>query len=393
MLNRPLGRIAVAVVLATTVLSAQAQPAKLKVGLISTLTGGGALLGEELKRGWDLGMDLVGGKIGGLDTEVIVGDDELKPDVAVTLADRMVKQQKVDVVAGVLWSNIMLAIYEPVTKANTIVLSTNAGPSQIAGKACSPLYISTSWQNDQFAEALAVLMNQEQVKNTFVIAPNYQAGKDIKSVYDSHFKGEQVGAILFKLGQSDFQSEFSEIRARKPQSVMAFAPGAMSVAFMKQWQALGMSNSMKLYTVNMIDYLTLPAMQDSAVGTYTVSPYDSASTSPANQKFVAAFQKKYNRLPTQYAMQAYDGVMLLDAGIRARKGNIADKKALIAAMRVAKLDSPRGPMTYNVNNFPIQNFYKIDVVPGPDGKPFMKGSGVVLKDAKDSHYKECNLTW
>src|SRR3954468_21203192 len=215
---------ALAVVLIASAFSAGAQQGKVKVGLITTLSGGGALLGEELKRGWDLGMDMVEGKIGGLETEVIVGDDQLKPDVAVTVAERMLKQHKVDVVAGVLWSNIMLAIYEPVVNSGTMMLSTNAGPSQIAGKECSPLYITTSWQNDQFAEAMAALMNQEQVKNTFVIAPNYQAGKDIKSVFDSRFKGEQAGTIFFKLGQSDFQPELSEIRARKPQSVMAFAP-------------------------------------------------------------------------------------------------------------------------------------------------------------------------
>lgn len=365
----------------------------IKVGLLLTLSGGAAILGEEIKRGWDLGVNHVGGKIGGIDTEVQVVDDQVKPDVAVTAVERLINQEKVDVIAGVVFSNVMVAIYEPVFKSNTILLSTNAGPPQLAGKQCNPLFLTTSWQNDQYGEGTAVLMERDGIKNAFVLAPNYQAGKDVIAAFDRGFKGQKTGEILFKLGQADFQPELSEIRAKRPESVMIFAPAAMGVAFMKQWRALDLSKQMRLYTLNMVDSLTLPAMGDSVVGTSHVSVYDPTLDNPANRKFADAFQAKYGRPPTQYAMQAYDGVQALDSGIRKTKGNVKDRKALVAAMRQADFQSPRGPLSYNINNFPIQNMYKLEVVAAADGKPVIKGGGVVIPNQKDWHYTECGLTW
>jgi len=365
----------------------------LRIGLITTLSGGGAILGEELKRGWDLGMDLVQNRIGGVETQVTVADDQLKPDVAVTAVDRMINQDKVDIVAGILWSNIMLAVADPVLKSGTVLLSTNAGPSQLAGKDCNALYISTSWQNDEYAEGTAVLMNADGMKNAYFVAPNYPAGKDVKAAFDHTFKGSDVGGTFFKLGQTDFQAELTEIRSRNPQSVVAFAPGAMGIAFMKQYQALGLGQSSRLYTINMVDYTTLPAIGEAALGTFHVSVYDPTASNPANQRFVAEFARKYKRLPTQYAMQAYDGVMLLDATVKSMKGRFGDHKALVAAMRKTKLESPRGPFSYNINNFPIQNMYKIEAVVGADGKPVLRGAGIAVPMEKDSHYGACPLKW
>jgi branched-chain amino acid transport system substrate-binding protein len=394
MITKPAVRpaiLGVSLALLLTATMAQAEE-KLKVGLITTLSGGGAILGEELKRGWELGLEMFGGKIGGLPTEMIVVDDQTKPDLAVTAIDKLINQDKVQVVAGVVWSNILVAIYDAVVKSNTILLSTNAGANIAAGKDCSPLYISTSWQNDEFGEATIELARQDGATKAFFIAPNYQAGKDIANQFDAAFKETKVGETLFKLGQTDFQAELSEIRAKRPQSVIAFAPGAMAIAFMKQWKALGFSQSMKLYTINMIDELTLPALGDSVLGTSFVSVYDAGQNTPANNKFTSAFREKYHRLPTQYAAQAYDGVMLLDAGIRARGGNLDDRKGLIAEMHKANFQSVRGSFQFNNNNFPIQNMYKLTVVE-KDGKPAIEGTGVVVKDMEDAYHAACPMKW
>jgi len=365
----------------------------LKIGLITTLSGGGAILGEELKRGWDLGVQMLGGKIGGLAVDLTVVDDQTKPEIAVTAVDKLINEDKVDVVAGVVWSNIQIAIYDQIVKSNTILLNTNAGSNVPAGKDCSPLFISTSWQSDMFTEATAELARAGGVKKVFVIAPNYQIGKDIIALFKQDFKGDVVGETLFKLGQTDFQAELSEIRAAHPESVVAFAPGAMSIGLMKQWQALELSKSIRLYTINMIDELTLPALGEAVVGTYFASVYDVTQDIPANRTFVDAFKKAYNRLPTQYAAQTYDGVILLDAGLRARNGDIADRKALVAEMHKANFQSVRGPMRYNNNNLPIENMYRLQVVAGPDGKPVLKGAGIIVKDQQDPYHGQCPMTW
>jgi branched-chain amino acid transport system substrate-binding protein len=383
---------AVGLVLALTA-SASSAEETLKIGLVTTLSGGGAILGEELKRGWDLGTEMLGGRIGGLATETIVVDDQTKPEVAVTAIDKLLNQDKVQIVAGIVWSNILIAIYDAVIKSNTVLISTNAGASIAAGKNCSPLYITTSWQNDQFGDATLKLVQADGLTKAYMIAPNYQAGKDITAQFDIELKDTKVGETLFKLGQTDFQAELSDIRAKQPQSVIAFAPGAMSIAFMKQWKALNLSQSIRLYTINMVDELTLPALGDAALGTAFVSVYDAGQDIPANKKFVAAFKEKYKRLPTQYAAQAYDGVMLLDSGIRARNGNIDDRKALVAEMRKANIQSVRGPLRYNNNNFPIENMYKLGVVAGADGKPEIRGEGIAVKDQSDDYHQECKLTW
>jgi branched-chain amino acid transport system substrate-binding protein len=382
--------VAAGALAATSIAPAQE---KLRIGLVSTLTGPGAGLGTELKNGWDLGFESVGKKIGGLETEIFVVDDQLKTDTAVSGVDNLIGQHKVHVVAGILWSNIMLAVYERVVKSNTIMLSTNAGPPQLAGAGCTPLYISTSWQNDQFMDATAQIVADDKIKSAVLIAPNYQAGKDLMTTFPKVFKGQIVDQILFKLGASDFQAEFALIRAKKPEAVVVFAPGGMAIAFLKQWHATDLGKTMKLYTINMVDSLSLPAIGDTVIGTSHVSPYDPTGKSPANEAFVKAYQVKYGKVPTQYAAQAYDAVKMLDSGVRATGGKLDDKLALIKAMRKAEFPSVRGKFQLNVNNYPIQDFNKLEVVKGSDQKPTIRGAGIAIKDHKDSYYQDCKQRW
>ncbi len=373
--------------------SGAAAQEKLRIGLISTLTGPGASLGLELKNGWDLGLATLGNRIGGLETEVAVVDDQLKTDAAVAGVDSLISQHKVHVVAGVLWSNILLAIADRVLKSNTILLTTNAGPPQLAGEACSPLFMSTSWQNDQFMDATAQIVKDDGVKSVVLMAPNYQAGKDLMTTFPKVYTGKIVDTILFKLGTTDFQADLSLIRSKAPEALVVFAPGAMAVAFLKQWHSSGLGSSIKLYTINMVDSLSLPAIGDTVIGTPHVSPYDPTGKSEANAKFVKAYQAKVGRVPTQYAAQAYDAVFLLDSGVRAVGGKLEDKAALVRAMRKAGFPTVRGHLSFNVNNLPIQDFHKLEVAPGPDGKPAIRGLGVAVKDHKDSYYTQCKLTW
>ncbi len=366
---------------------------KVRVGLVTTLTGPGALIGQELKNGWDLGFDALDKRIGGLETELFVVDDQLKPDVAIAGIEALIARQRVHVVAGVVWSNIMLAIADRVLSANTILLATNAGPAVLAGSTCNPLFISTSWQNEQIADATASLVQADGVSSVLLMAPNFQGGKDTVNSFRSAFKGKILDTIMFKLGEADFQADLSLIRSRQPESVVVFAPGAMGIAFLKQWQTLELSKTIKLYTINMVDSLSLPAVGEAVVGTFHTNMWNPTGGNPANVRFVKAYQARFGKVPTPFAAQAYDAVFLLDSGVRATGGALADKAAIVRAMRKAEFGSVRGTLRYNDNNFPIQDFYKLEVARDASGKPVIRGVGVVAKDHRDSNFQDCKLSW
>ena len=363
---------------------------KLRIGFIDTLSGPQGITGKHLKDGWDLGVAMLDGKIGGLEAEVFVGDDQLKPDVGVQLADRMVKRDRVHFVTGIIFSNVLMAVAPVVLDANVFLITLNAGASPMAGKMCHKDFFSTSWQNDQTPEAMGKLVQDQGVKNVYEIAPNYQAGKDMITGFERYYKGGIKGQILFKIAQVDYQPELSQIRAAKPDAVFAFVPGGWGIPFFKQAQAAAMGN-IRIYSVFSVDEVTLPALGDAAVGTYMTSHWSHDLDVPANKKFVEAFRKKFNYDPSQYSAQAYDGALFIDSAIRAVKGDLKDRDGIRKAMEKADYPSTRGKYTYNVNHFPIQNFYKVEVVKTPAGKVELKNRGVVFKDHKDSYYKDCKL--
>jgi branched-chain amino acid transport system substrate-binding protein len=382
-------------ILATVVLSLLAAPAvaadKVKIGFISTFSGGAAVIGKHMKDAFELALDDLGRKVGGLPVEVVYGDDQQKADVGRQVAEAMVKRDKVDFLAGVIWSNVAMAIRPVIVDSKTITVITNAGASPLAGKACSPYIFTTSWNNDQTPEAMGKLLEESKVKNVFVMAPNYQAGKDMIAGLKRNYKEKLKGEILFPLGASDYQAELGQVRAAKPGALFVFAPGGMGVAFLKQWYASGLQQQFPLYSVFTVDETTLPAIGDAAVGSYTTSFWDSDSKFPANVKFVSEFQKKYGYMPSFYAAQTYDAPFLLDSGVKAVKGDLNNKVGMIKAMEKADFQSVRGPFTYNVNHVPVQNFYRREVVKGPDGKAMLRTTGIVFADYKDAYYKECNM--
>jgi branched-chain amino acid transport system substrate-binding protein len=380
---------------AALALAAPASAQELRIGFMNTYTGGGAVLGKHQDNGWKLGLAHVGwtkdgDKIGGVPTKIFYADDQQKVDVGVKEAEKLLKQEKVQILAGIIWSNILMAVTKPAFEQKTILMTTNAGASPMAGAACNPLFVSTSWNNDQNAEALGKRMSDDKIASIYMIAPNYQAGKDMISGVMRGLKGPKVmGQDLVKLGESDFQANISKLRAEKPAAVFAFMPGAMAIAFIKQWDASGVGKEIKLYTVFSVDNATLPAIGNAAVGTYHSSHWGTDLPFPANQKFVKDYVAKYNAQPSEFAAQAYDAVILIDAAVKAVKGKVDDSAALAKALRHTPYASTRGPYQYNVNGVPIQNFYLREVVKGADGKPEIVTRGAILEKHKDAYWEQC----
>jgi len=367
---------------------AQAQD-KLKIGIITTLTGPPAVIGQQLRNGFLLGVKTLGGKLGGREAEVTVADDELKPDVAVAKVKGFVERDKVDFVVGPVFSNILQAIVKPVTDSGTILISPNAGASNFAGKECNADFFVTSYQNDQIHEVLGKYAQDSGIKTAFIMAPNYQAGKDALAGFKHYFKGEILDEVYVPLGQLDYQAELTRIAAAKPDAIFVFLPGGMGVNFVKQFRQAGLADKVKFLSAFTVDEATLPAQQDAALGFFGGANWAPNLDNPQNKAFVAAYVKEYDAVPGTYAFQSYDTAMLIDSAVRAVNGNLADKAALRAALKKADFKSLRGKFAFNNNHYPIQDFYLVKVAKRPDGKYETEIAEKVFSDYGDPHAKDC----
>src|SRR2546421_426012 len=301
---------------------------KVKVGFVSTLSGPSSALGVDIRDGFLLAVKLNGGKLGGLPAEVLVSDDQFKPDVAKGLFERYVKRDKVDFMTGVVFSNIMLAALPEALDNKVIYISPNAAPSSIAGKDCNPLFFAVSWPNDAYHEAAGAFANQRGLKNAYLVAPNYQAGKDSLSGFKRTFKGQVVGENYTKLGQLDYAAELAEIRAAKPQAVYIFLPGGMGINFIKQFVGAGLGkDTMLLLPGFSADQDVIGPVGAAMAGLFNTAHWSPDFDNPANRKFVAEFEKEYKRVPTLYASQGYDAAQLIGAAVRDVKGRLDDQEA------------------------------------------------------------------
>ena len=364
---------------------------KVKVGFIVTLTGGGGIIGKPMKNAFELGMEHVGGRLGGMETEVIYADDKRKPDVAKQLVNKMIKKDRVHFITGIIWSNLLVAIHGPVTRSNTFLISSNAGAGAVAGKRCSKDFFNVSFQNDVMPEGMGKYMTDKKINNVYAMSPNYQAGKDMIKGFKRMYKGKIVGEVYTKLGQKDYQAEISALRAANPSAVFIFLPGGMGINFIKQYAQAGLSKKIPLYSVYSVDALTLPALKDAAVGTFGVQHWSPDLGNSVNRRFVDSYRKKYGRTPAFYAAQAYDTVMFLDNAIR-KAGGVGDRDKLRTAMRAGDFPNTRGTFKFNNNHFPIQNIYLREAV-NDNGNYVTKTLGVVLSAHGDAYAKDCPMKW
>lgn len=378
---------------ATLLLGTATSPAlaqeKIKLGVIVTLSGPAAALGQQVRDGFALAVKDLGSKMGGRDVEVVVVDDELKPDAAVTKVKGLLEREKVDFVVGPIFSNILQAIHRPVTESKVFLISPNAGPSTFAGKDCNPFFYVTSYQNDQVHEILGKVAQDRGYKRMYLMVPNYQAGKDSVAGFKLDYKGEIVEESYMPLNTLDFQPELSKISSQKPDAVFTFMPGGLGVNLVKQYKQAGLAGSIPVLSAFTVDESTLPAQQDAAVGMFGGANWAPNLDNPQNKKFVAAYEAAYNSVPGTYAMQAYDAAMLIDSAIKGVKGDLTNKDAVAAALKKADFTSLRGPFKFNTNGYPIQDFYLTKVAKRPDGKFQTEIVQKVFENYGDRYAKDC----
>lgn len=367
-----------------------AQQKTVKIGFISSFSGPVAAIGTDMRNSFELALDHLGRKVGGMPVEVIYEDDQIKPEVGVQKTQKLIESDKVDFMVGYIWSNVALASLKPLVDSKTITFITNAGASQISGELCSPYVFTTSWNNDQTPQAVGLYMNQKNVKTAFLIGPNYAAGKDMLEGVAATFKGQIVGRELTAWpNQLDFSAELSKARAAKPDAIFAFYPGGAGIQFVTQYAQSGMKGQIPLYTAFTIDELSIPRLKDLAVGIPGAQQWVNDLPNAENKKFVADYKAKYKSSPSFYGAQTYDAAILLDGALKETKGDM-DKDKLRKAIEKAPFKSVRGNFKFGPNHIPIQNFYLQDVVKQGDDY-VLKTVATIVENDQDKHVGKCKM--
>ncbi len=383
--------LAIAAISALAASPAMGQTKPIKIGFISTFSGPTAVIGNDMRNSFDLALDHLGRKMGGAPVEVIYEDDQQKPEVGVQKTQKLIESDKVDFIVGYIWSNVLLASLKPAVDSKTFLITSNAGPSQLAGELCSPYVFSTSWQNDQTPQAMGLHMNQKGVKTAFLIGPNYAAGKDMLAGVASTFKGQVVGQELTKWpDQLDFSAELSKARAAKPDAIFVFYPGAAGVQFLNQYAQMGLKGQIPLYTAFTIDETTLPRQKELALGVPGAQEWVNDLPNEQNKKFVADYKAKHKTGPSFYGAQSYDAVNLINSAVVAVKGDTSKKEEMRKEMEKANFKSVRGNFKYGPNHMPIQNFYLQDVV--KQGDDFvLKTVATIVENSQDRFHDKCPM--
>jgi branched-chain amino acid transport system substrate-binding protein len=371
--------------IAAAALMAGQAVAEVKVGMITTLSGGGAGLGIDVRDGFMLALKMAGDA--GAAVEVVVADDEQKPDVAVQLADRMIQSDQVDVLTGIIWSNLAMAVVPGAVAQGKFYLSPNAGPSALAGANCHENYFNVAWQNDNLHEAAGAYANSAGYANSFILAPNYPAGTDALTGYKRFYEGELAGEIYTQLGQTDYAGEIAQIRASGADSVFFFLPGGMGIAFMKQYADSGVDIPV-IGPAFSFSQDILAAVGEAALGVRNTAQWSPDLDNEANVAFVEAFQAEYGRLPSLYASQGFDTANLLLSAIA--KADVGDADAFRAALVEADFASTRGDFRFNTNHHPIQDIYVREVIE-ENGVITNKVVGVALEDRGDAFADQCQM--
>lgn len=381
--------VATAAMLAATPAAAQEE---LRIGMITTLSGPGSGLGIDIRDGFKLGMEHLGGQLGGIPTTVIEGDDAREPDTANQLAERMIERDEVDMITGVVWSNLALAIMPRLARSEVFFISPNAGPSILAGRQCNPYFFNVAWQNDNNHEAMGKHVADVGYETAFILAPNYPAGQDALAGFKRFYDGEVVSEVYTQLGQQDYAAEIAQIQAAEPDAVYFFLPGGMGINFIKQYDQAGLKGRIPMFgPAFSFSQDILPAVGDSALGVSNTAQWSPDLDNPVNARFVADFQAAYDRIPSLYASQGYDAALLIDSAIKAVNGDLSDDRALIEALRAADFDSVRGDFEFNANHFPIQDYYLREVVALDDGTLTNRLVSTVFEDHADAYAAECEM--
>ena len=382
--------LSAASILALAAVPAWAEP--VKIGMITTLSGPGGYIGEQIRDAMQLAIDLEGGKLGGVEVRLVVEDDGLNPGSGRQVSEKFLYDENIKLLTGIVFSNVAGATVPDIVESGAIYISPNAGPSNLAGAGCHENYFVVSWQNDTLHEATGAAARALGYKTAVALAPNYQAGKDAIEGFKRRFQGDNVIEIFTQLDQTDFASEMAQIRASGAEVVFQFHPGGLGIAFLNQYAQAGLLNQIPMVLSEpSVDGVILNAVGDAAVGLKATTHWNPDFDNDASRRFVAAWKEKHGDRPlTYYAQQSYDTALLM-ASAFARTGGLDDIDAFREALRAADFESTRGNFAFGPNQHPVQDWYMVDIVAGPDGKPVPVTKEKLLEGIGDVYADQCQM--
>ena len=356
-----LTRFALACALTLGAAAVHAQAAgKLKVGLMLPATGTFASLGTAIENGFRLYVTEQGGKIGGREVEFFKVDDESDPSKAVDNATKLIKRNNVDVLVGTVHSGVAMAMAKVAKENNTLLIVPNAGADAVTGPMCAPTTFRSSFSNWQPGYAMGEVMAKRGHKNVVTITWKYAAGEESVGGFSEGLAkagGKVVKELWVPFPQVEFQALLTEIAAAKPDAVYTFFAGGGAVKFVKDYAAAGLKGKIPLYGPGFVTDGTLEAQGDSANGMFTTLHYADSLNTPRDNAFRLAYAKTFKLQPDVYAVQGYDAAQMLAVGLAAVKGDVSKKAEFAAALRKARIDSPRGPFTISASHNPVQDIY------------------------------------
>lgn len=365
---------------------------KFKIGVISTMSGPAGTFGAETMAGLNLALKQGGGALGGVPVELVIGDDQARPEVGKQLAEKLLQQDRVNMIAGTIFGQVVLAVGPVAFAAKTPFIPTVPGPSDFAGQGCNRYFFSVGFQSDNPHEAMAKYLAAKNFKNVYVVVPNFPAGKDAVTGIKRFYKEPLAGEVYTTVNQLDYSIEIAAIQARKPEVVYVFLPGGMGINFIKQYKLAGLSKISPLVGPNFaFEEDILRAVGDSALGSLNASNWANDTANAENRAFVAAFEKEHKRLPSQYAAMAYDFGHLMAAVLPGLKGKLGDREALVTGIENVKFKSIRGAFRFNRNHMPVQDWVMRNVVRDDAGRVTNKTVDRIVSGHSDAYAQACNM--
>jgi branched-chain amino acid transport system substrate-binding protein len=329
-----------------------------RIGFLSTQSGGPvAGLSTEKRQGWELALKQLGGKLGGVPVEVFYADDANNPGMGKQSYERLVKQNKIDVLTGIVTTPVIFSLASAVAQDKVIFLNSNVTERALGGDKCSPYFFTTGWHVDGINESMGRLLKAQGRRKVFVMGGQWPAGREHITAFKRGYGDALAGEVYFKMGQIDFSAEIAQMRAAEPDAIYSFAFGPHSVNFMKQYAQAGLKRIPLYGPSPLADEGTIPASGEAALEVVSSGHWNDDLTHDANRKFVAAYVAEYKKDPTMFSEQGYTTALVLDAALRAAGGNVRDHAALRKALLSVKLETPRGPLSLATDGSPVHNVY------------------------------------
>jgi branched-chain amino acid transport system substrate-binding protein len=335
----------------------------LKVGLLVPQSGVYKSLGDDMKAGFETYLKEKGNKLGGRDVEVVLADEGETADSGKAAADKLVKQDQVHVVTGIVSSAVMNGTVDLFETSSIPLVGSNASPTTLTGK---KFIWRTSYVNDEPGKALGAYVAKQNKGPVYLLAADYQAGKDEVNGFKETFEpaGGKVADEVYTPfpATKNFQPFLAGLQKSGATQVFTFYAGGAAVDFVKQFDQFGLTGKVTHYSAGFLtEGGVLDAQAKAALGTFTAMNYSADLDNATNKKFVDAYTAATGRAPTTYAMASYDAAQVIDKAAAAAGANGTSEAINEAIGSVGEIDSPRGAWSFNDNGTPKQMWYLREV--------------------------------